>query len=364
VTRVALLGFGTVGQAVARRLTDLPPPLHGQLTLTHIFDRRARQKRHRLPADLPITFTDRIDDVLRTGADVVVEAIGGIEPVHGWLREALLTGRSVVTANKQLVAHHGPSLWRIAARQGRQFRFEAAVGGAMPIVRAISESLCGDRLTRIVAILNGTTNAVLSQMESTGCTLATALAGARAAGLAEADASADLAGDDAAAKLAILCALAFGVRISPAAIPRRSSAAVTARELVDARAHGGTIRQIAFAEFDYARAELGVWVAPAFVADGTILARTVGAQNAAVITGTHGGEMAVSGTGAGGDATAVAVLSDLAAIARDRSAIVPAPSLTSEFTVLPSSPGVLPSSFSLSFCLLPSAFSLCSSEAV
>ena len=335
MTRVALLGFGTVGQAVARRLIDLRPPLHRQIALTHVFDRRARQKRALLPADVPVTFTDRIDDVLGGGADIVVETVGGVEPVHGWLRQALLAGQSVVTANKQLVAEHGPSLWRTASRQGRQFRFEAAVGGAMPIVRAIGEGLCGDRLTRIVAVLNGTTNAVLSQMEATGCSMATALASARAAGFAEADPSADLNGDDAAAKLAILCALAFGVRISPAAIPRRSSAAITTDELIAARARGGTIRQTAFAEFDDAHAALTAWVAPTFVAQSSILARTVGAQNAALITGAHSGEIGVFGTGAGGDATAVAILSDLAAIARDRAAIVPAPTLTSDVNLLP-----------------------------
>ncbi len=122
--------------------------------------------------------------MLASDVDVVVEAIGGIEPAAGWIRAALLAGKSVVTANKQVIAHHGPALLQLAERQGRQLlRFEGAVGGAMPIVRAVSDGLAGDRLTRIVAILNGTSNAVLSRMEATGCTIAEALAEAAASRL-------------------------------------------------------------------------------------------------------------------------------------------------------------------------------------
>jgi homoserine dehydrogenase len=352
VTRVALLGLGTVGTAVARRLTDCCPPNRttgSDLSLTHIFDRRADAKRASLTsggrhAD-GIAFTSRIDDVLQSDADVIVEAVGGVEPAGDWIRQALRAGKSVVTANKQLVARHGASLWRLAARQGRQFRFEAAVGGAMPIVRAVGEGLAGDRITRIVAVLNGTTNAVLSQMETTGCSLEQALACARANGLAEADPSADLDGDDAAAKLAILCALAFRVRIDPSAITAQSCAGVTSEVLAHARARGGTIRQIAHARFDYARAALSAWVAPIFVAGDTIFARAAGPQNAALITGEHCGDVGIFGAGAGGAATAVAIVSDIAAIARDRAAIVPAPFLTSSFCLLPSN-FCLPSSLS------------------
>src|SRR5438093_1685643 len=200
--RVAILGFGTVGSAVASRLAG-PAPVDNVdgLELTQILDRRAFAKRDAL-AD--ISWTTSIDDILSGDADVVVEAIGGIEPAAEWIRAALAAGKSVVTANKQVVAHHGPALLALAERQGRQLRFEAAVGGAMPIVRAVDEGLSGDRLTRIVAILNGTSNAVLSRMEAAGCTIAQATAEARAQGWAEADPSADLDGIDARAKLAIL----------------------------------------------------------------------------------------------------------------------------------------------------------------
>jgi homoserine dehydrogenase len=327
--RIAILGFGTVGSAVARRLAE--DPTH--LQLTHIFDRRADSKRAALRAD-GIVWTSNLDEVLHSDAHVVVETIGGIEPAAEWIRAALLAGKSVVTANKQVIARHGPTLLTLAARQGRQLRFEGAVGGAMPIVRAIGEGLAGDRLTRIVAVLNGTTNAVLSQMEAAGCSMPDALADARARGYAEADPSADLDGHDAAAKLAILAALAFGVRVDPSQIPTRTASTITAHDVARAHAAGGVIRQIAHAGYDRATSALTVWVAPAIVPRDSIFGRTIGAQNSALITGTYSGETAISGAGAGGDATAVAVLGDLAAIARDRAAIVPAPVLSLPRTIL------------------------------
>ena len=330
--RVALLGFGTVGSAVARRLI-LPESTSSTIRLTHIFDRRAAEKRESLCAD-GLTWTSSIDDVLHSGADVVVEAIGGIEPAADWIRGALMAGKSVVTANKQVVARHGAALLTLAARQGRQLRFEAAVGGAMPIVRAIGEGLAGDRIVRLVAILNGTSNAVLSQMEASGCSLDAAVQDARSRGYAEADPSADLDGEDARAKLSILCALAFGLRVDPAHIDIRSSASIGAVDFAQARKRGSTIRQIAHAGFDYARRELTAWVAPVEVDCASIFARATGPQNAALITGAHSGEIGIFGTGAGGDATAVAILGDIAAIARDKAAIVPAPILHSNFTIL------------------------------
>jgi homoserine dehydrogenase len=326
--RVALLGFGTVGSAVARRLTSGSRDFE----LTHIFDRNIDRKRYALPVP-GIAWTTSMDEVLQSDAHVIVEAVGGVEPAAGWIRAALTAGKSVVTANKQVMARHGASLLTLAARQGRQLRFEAAVGGAMPIVRAIGDGLAGDRITRIVAILNGTTNAVLSCMEATGCSLPDALAEARARGFAELDPAADLDGDDAAAKLAILCALAFGLRVERSHIETRSSAEIGARDFARARVAGGTIRQIAHAEYDRRRSALTAWVAPVVVARGSIFATATGPQNAALITGEHSGETGIFGTGAGGDATAVAILSDLAAIGRDRAAVVPAPVLTSDFVL-------------------------------
>jgi homoserine dehydrogenase len=313
--RLAILGFGTVGSAVTRRL--IGPHVPAGLELTHIFDRNAARKRDAWPRVPRAAWTTEIDEVLAGDADVVVETIGGIEPAAAWTRAALAAGKSVVTANKQVIARHGPALLALAASQGRQLRFEAAVGGAMPIVRAISDGLAGDRLTRIVAILNGTTNAVLSRMEATGCSLDEAVADARARGYAEADPSVDLDGGDAAAKLAILCALAFGVRVNPDDIGTHTSCSIAAAGFERARENGGTIRQLAQAEYDDRTGALTTSVAPTFVPYGSIFAATSGPQNAAVISGAHSGDITISGAGAGGDAAAVAILSDVLAIARD-----------------------------------------------
>jgi homoserine dehydrogenase len=338
--RVAILGVGTVGSAVAQRLAAG----HGApwLELTHLFDRRAEEKRRAMPwggtpKSTPIPtpiWTSRIEEVLQSPADLVIETIGGIAPAADWVREALVAGKSVVSANKQLIARHGAALGALAARQGRQLRFEGAVGGAMPIVRAVQDGLSGDRITRIVAILNGTTNAVLSRMEAERCNLPEALADARARGYAEADPSADLDGGDACAKLAILCALAFGIRIDPDRIAARSTASIDASHFDLARRRNGTIRQLAHAEYDHRRAALTAWVAPVVVPLTSLFARTTGAGNAAVITGEHCGDVGMFGAGAGGDATAVAVIGDAIAVARDPAAVVTPPLLRVPRTII------------------------------
>jgi homoserine dehydrogenase len=324
--RIAIAGFGTVGAAVARRLAD--PDADPALVLTHVFDRRAHEKRARLRDPLEqIAWTDRFEDLLAADVDVIVEAIGGVNPATDWIRSALLAGKSVVTSNKQVMARQGAPLLTLAARQGRQLRFEAAVGGAMPIVRVVGGGLAGDRVLRIAAILNGTTNAVLSDVEARGATVDEALDAARRRGYAERDASVDLDGGDACAKLAILCAVAFGIRVSPDEIDAATCASLTPADVAAARRQGRTIRQIAWASFDRRRDALTAHVGPASVAAGSLFARTVGPQNAAIVTSEFCGSIQLSGAGAGGDATAVAILSDLLAIARDRAAIVPAPQL-------------------------------------
>ncbi len=324
--RVGLLGFGTIGLALSRRLTgpDAPPSLQ----LTHICDRRAREKQARQSDPLVnLTWTDRFDDLLTSDVDIIVEAVSGSEPASDYVRAALLAGKSVVTASKLVIAHHGPALLTLAERQGRQLRFGAAVGGAMPIVRALADGLAGDRLLSLDGILNGASNAVLSRMDELGCEIDEAIADACARSYTDADPSADLEGVDAGAKLVILCALAFGLRVAPSQVEIRTTARIRPEDFRTARLRNGTIRQIAHADYDRDRSSLSVWVAPMFVSRASLFARVTGPQNAAVIVGAYGGEITVTGAGAGGDAAAVGAISDLVAIARDRAAIVPAPVL-------------------------------------
>jgi homoserine dehydrogenase len=324
--RIGLLGFGHVGSAIARRLTDQTLP---SLELTHICDRRAREKRAREPrwAAPELTWSDRFDDLLTSDVDIVVETIGGTGPALDYVRAALLAGKSVVTANKQVIAYHGPALLTLAERQGRQLRFEAAVGGAMPIVRTLGEGLAGERIVSVDAILNGTSNAVLATMEATGCSMDAAIAEACAAGYAEADPSLDLDGLDAAAKLAIVCALAFRVRVKPEEIEARTTNGLEPERVRETARCGRPVRQIAHADYDPATRSLTAWVAPIAVPEGSLFARTIGPGNAAVVVGSFAGEITLTGAGAGGDATAVAAIGDVLAIARDRAAIVPAPVL-------------------------------------
>jgi len=329
---VGILGFGAVGSAVARRLTghDSIPILQ----LTHICDRRAPDKRARQPEALStLTWTDQFDDLLASDVDIIVDAISGAEPSVDYVRAALLAGKSVVTANKQVIAHHGQPLLGLAERQGRQLRFEAAVGGAMPIVRTLADALAGDQVTRIEAVLNSTSNAVLSCMEATLCAMDEAVADACARGYAETDPSADLDGGDAAAKLAILCALGFGLKVRPSDIETHTTRRVVPDDFEEAVRRGGTIRQIAYADFDRSNSALSVWVAPSFVPRSSLLARIDGPGNAAIITARYAGTLTMTGPGAGGDAVAAAAVADLIAIARDPAAVVPAPVLVDPRTI-------------------------------
>ncbi|MBE3095624.1 MAG: homoserine dehydrogenase, partial [Planctomycetes bacterium] len=224
-------------------------------------------------------------------------------------------------ANKQLIAESGPELLALAARQRRQLRFEGAVAGGVPVIRAVQDGLAGDRLVRITGVLNGTCNYILTRIEAAGLPFAAALAEAQALGYAEADPSADVEGFDARAKLAILCAIGLGVWVNPRDIPCASIAGLGPDDFRDARVAGCTIRQVSRAERSVgADAGIRASVGPAAVPLDSPVARVQGCENIIVVTGELGGETTFSGQGAGGDPTAVAVVSDLLAIAAGHTA--------------------------------------------
>ncbi len=312
-TRVAIAGFGTVGQSVARLMLDLAPR---ELDLVAICNRDVARKRvDWVPGS--VRWTDRFEDILGDDVDVVVELIGGRTPAEDWIRRALDAGKSVVTANKQVIAHAGPALLDAAARAGSRVRFEAAVAGGVPVVRAIEHGLAGDRLTRVAGILNGTCNYILSRMERDGVEFRNALAEAQALGFAEADPSQDIEGFDAQAKLAILAHVALHAHVGAGTIQSRRIDSIDAVDFQYARQIGCTIRQIAWAERTADPAVIRAAVGPALVPLGSPLASVRGSENLVMLRGQYGGETTFGGLGAGGEPTAVAVLSDLLAIARE-----------------------------------------------
>jgi homoserine dehydrogenase len=310
--RVAIVGFGTVGTAVARLLQQ---GRHGELLLTHICNRNvARKKVSWLPRD--VVWTDHIQSVVNSGADVIVELMGGLDAAYELVRAALHSGKSVVTANKQLIAGHGAELLDLAADNGVYLGFGACVAGGVPVITAMQNGLSGDRLVQVRGILNGTCNYILTRMDA-GVGFADALREAQEAGFAEADPSYDVDGQDAAAKLAILARIGLRIAVAPEQIVCRSIRQVSAIDFAYARELRCTIRQISTARL--AGGSAHVEVAPALVALESAFAKVAGSQNLVVSTGEFGGESSFGGLGAGGDPTAVAVISDVIEAARQRS---------------------------------------------
>jgi homoserine dehydrogenase len=309
--RVGLLGFGTVGQAVARILCAEHV---SRVQLTHIFNRQIARKRvDWVPAT--VRWTEEIDDVLRSDVDVVVELVGGLHPAYEWVKAALAGGKSVVTANKQLIAHYGAELGELARKGGRQLRFEASVAGGIPVLRALQEGLAGDRLVEVRGILNGTCAYILSRMQSAGVSFAEALAEAQAAGYAEADPTEDVDGADAAAKLAIVAAVGLRRPIRVGDIATASIRPIDAVDFQYASEIDCTIRQIARAAVEDSDRVFAV-VGPALVPIHSSFGQITGNQNIVMVRGEFGGETWFSGSGAGGAPTAVAVVSDLLSVGR------------------------------------------------
>ena len=317
--RVAIFGFGTVGSSVARILADSKP---AGLELTHVFNRGVARKHVDWTAPT-VVWSEDADAVLNSDADVIVELVGGLDPAGAWVRQALEAGKSVVTANKKLIAFHGLELERLAAAQGGHLKYGAAVAGGIPVIPGLEQGLAGDRIERIEGILNGTCNFILSKMDE-GAEFATVLATAQAKGYAEADPTEDVGGFDARAKLAILMRLALRVGVNPEEIVPRSITAVSAVDFSYAHYLGYTIRQVSRAE--KTGGTVAATVGPMLVDQRSPMAWSRGTENMVIVSGHYGGNVVFSGHGAGGQPTAVAVVSDLIALAH-RSRRVEIPSI-------------------------------------
>ena len=311
--QVALLGFGTVGNSVARILTEHPP---AGLRLAQIYNRNVQGKKVDWLGSA-VQWTENIDDVLTSEIDIVVEVVGGLSPAGDWIRAALKARKSVVTANKQLIAHHGPELFELAHQNGAHLAFGASVAGGVPVISGLQEGLAGDELFKLYGILNGTCNYILSQIENRGISFAAALAEAQKLGFAEADPTDDVDGFDARAKLAILARVGLGCSIHPTKIVSRSISPIAAVDFDHAKQLQCTIRQVSWAQWQ--GNTLMAAVQPSLVGISSPLARVEGSQNLVMSTGKFGGETVFAGHGAGGHPTAVAVVSDLIAIARAQS---------------------------------------------
>jgi homoserine dehydrogenase len=287
--------------------------LADRIRLTHIFNRGIARKRvDWVPSS--VAWTEDFDALLQSRPDVIVEVIGGLEPAGDWVRRALQQGIAVVTANKMLLADHGPELLHLAVKHETQLRFEAAVAGGVPLIHGVREGLAGDRLLRVAGILNGTSNYVLSTMSSGDQSMAEVMIEARRLGYAEADPSADVDGDDAGAKLVVLSGIAFRRHVRLADIPRHSIRPISTADFRYASRLGCTIRQMAMVEAsgDGFHALVG----PALVRQSSNFGLNMGANNIVTVAGHYGGETSFSGAGAGGPATAVAVVSDLLSLTR------------------------------------------------
>ena len=319
--RVALLGAGSVGSQVARLLIEQREELAARVGATlELVGIAVRDTGAPREVDLPreLYTTDAASLIL--GADIVIELIGGIEPARGYVLLALSSGADVITGNKALLATHGPELFEAAEQVGAQLYYEAAVGGAIPIIRPLRDSLAGDRVNRILAIVNGTTNFVLDRMDLAGETLHDALAAATEAGYAEADPTADIGGYDAAQKAAILASLAFHTTVPLESVYREGITGVTKEQVDAARTAGYVTKLLAICErlTDAETGEEGVSarVYPALIRRTHPLAAVHGAHNAVFVQSAASGDLMFYGAGAGGVETASAVLGDVVSAAR------------------------------------------------
>jgi len=316
--RVALLGCGVVGSEVVRLMQssadDLAARIGAPLELAGIAVRRIAKRRD-LDVDESLFTTDAAELVARDDVDLVIEVIGGIEPARSLLVSALKAGKSVVTANKALLAQDGASLHDAALEGGADLYYEASTAGAIPILRPLRESLAGDDVSRVMGIVNGTTNFILTRMHELGMGFAEALDEATALGYAEADPTADVEGFDAAAKAAILAGLAFHTRVTAADVHREGITEVTAADVASAKDMDCVVKLLAIAE--RIGDGVSIRVHPAMIPAHHPLASVREAYNAVFVEAASAGQLMFYGRGAGGAPTASAVLGDLVAVARN-----------------------------------------------
>lgn len=313
--RVALLGAGSVGAQVARLLLEnkeeLAKRVGAELQLIGVAVRNLKAQRS---AEIPKELLTTDAESLLTGSDIVIELMGGINPAYEWINKALNSGADVITANKALIASKGNELIDLAQQLGAQLYYEAAVGGAIPIIRPLRESLAGDKINRVMGIVNGTTNYILDQMDSKNLDFQVALKDAQQLGYAEADPTADIEGFDAASKAAILASLAFHSDVPVEKVHREGITSVTAEQIKTARAAGYALKLLAIGE----RVDSGlvVRVHPSLIPLSHPLAAVRGAYNAVFVEAESAGRLMFYGAGAGGKQTASAVLGDLVSAAK------------------------------------------------
>ncbi|MEY9871754.1 homoserine dehydrogenase [Streptacidiphilus sp. MAP12-33] len=340
--KVALLGCGVVGSEVARIMTthaaDLEARIGAPVELAGVAVRRAGRPRPGVPEHLITTDAEGL--VKRDDIDVVIEVVGGIEPARSLILSAFEGGKSVVSANKALLAVDGAALHAAAAKSGADLYYEAAVAGAIPLIRPLRESLAGDKVNRVLGIVNGTTNFILDKMDTTGAGYSEALEEATALGYAEADPTADVEGFDAAAKAAILAGIAFHTRVVASDVFREGITEVTAADIASAKAMGCVVKLLAICE--RAKDENGeesvtARVHPAMIPLSHPLASVRGAYNAVFVEADAAGQLMFYGPGAGGAPTASAVLGDLVAVCRNKvaGATGPGESAYAQLTVNP-----------------------------
>jgi homoserine dehydrogenase len=318
--KVALLGCGVVGSEVARIMTthadDLMARVGAPVELAGIGVRRAGRVREGVPAGL--LTTDATALVKQGDIDVVIEVIGGVEPARALIISAFEHGASVVSANKALLAADGAALHAAAVERGVDLYYEAAVAGAIPLLRPLRESLAGDHIDKVLGIVNGTTNFILDKMDSTGAGYSEALDEATALGFAEADPTADVEGFDAAAKAAILAGIAFHTRVTIDDVHREGITEVTAADIASARQMGCTVKLLAICERTADGRSVTARVHPAMIPLSHPLASVREAYNAVFVEAAAAGQLMFYGPGAGGSPTASAVLGDLVAACRNK----------------------------------------------